>query len=1003
MRNVLSGLMLALVVCWSSVAFAQGVDDETVNVGPLGIATQSSEYNNGQFPASLGIDGNLANFTHTGAGQNLPSTWELDLRAEYLISAIVLYNRRGCCPSRFRDLTVLVLDGPDGDILFESDLLNPENVLGNGEVNQAPDSLVIDLVKLLGDAVAGSVVRVVRTPDPDLSGTRGVGNPDEMDVLSLAEVEVWSPEGDLPPPPPPPPPLDPIDEGVNPSGWIRSNAWNMLFLDQDTGCGALGRMEGNWVAPYDLAEENPRPGDEWDIDFFEAESRGWTGGNVSDVPTWISMNFLRANAIDLIPQDLVDFDIMAARARFTSTDQIVAISTTYVENITEEPMRVFVCSASDDGLRVDINNHNVTLVSACRGSGLDCQEVTCSELAPGMNKISTYVWENGGGWRMAIGLRDENMQVLDDFSDGIIFHGTGEDDELEGQEVDEPPECIMEGVNPFGWIRTEAWNMLFLDQDGGCGGGGLDRMLGNWVAPYEMEDENPRPGDDWDIDFFDAESSNWGGTNVNALPTWLSSGLLDDEGIMAPVGDLVDFNAIAIAAGFFANDNIVAVSTTYVENTTDAPMRVQVCTASDDSIRLDVNNYTVTLVSACRGSAGDCQETRCADLAPGINKITAYVWEGGGGWNMRIGLRDEDGNVLTDASEGIVFHGTGDEDELEGQFIDDPSEDCVEQGPPPPPDDGGYVNVGPNGIATQSSEGWGGTPDRAIDGNTDGQWGAGTTTHTDQLDGTASWWEVDLQDTYYISYMRIWNRLDCCSERLTNFTVTVLDFELEVVWEETFLPDGGLIAGPFLPIEDVEAEGQFVRVSMPGPYLSITELQILSPDGEPPVPDEICDNGTDDDEDGDTDCDDADCSEAESCQEPPAEVCDNGIDDDQDGAADCDDDDCVAAANCAAPGEPTFVRGDTNSDGSINLTDGVVPLLYLFSGGAAPVCLDAADTNDTGSVEITDAIIVFSWLFSGGAAPASPSPLSPGYSSEECAADPTDDGIGCDRPSPVCN
>ena len=771
MRNVLSGSMLALVVCWSSVAFAQGVDDETVNVGPLGIATQSSEYNNGQFPASLGIDGNLANFTHTGAGQNLPSTWELDLRAEYLISAIVLYNRRGCCPSRFRDLTVLVLDGPDGDILFESDLLNPENVLGNGEANQAPDSLVIDLVKLLGDAVAGSVVRVVRTPDPDLSGTRGVGNPDEMDVLSLAEVEVWSPEGDLPPPPPPPPPLDPIDEGVNPSGWIRSNAWNMLFLDQDTGCGALGRMEGNWVAPYDLAEENPRPGDEWEIDFLAAESRGWTGGNVSDVPTWISMNFLRANALPLIPQDLVDFDAMAAQGRFTSTDNIVAISTTYVENTTDEPMRVYVCSASDD------------------------------------------------------------------------------------------------------------------------------------------------------------------------------------------------------------------------------------------SVRVDVNNYTVTLVSACRGSAVQCQETRCADLAPGINKITAYVWEGGGGWRMAIGLQDENGQPLTDASEGIIFHGTGEwaDDKLEGQFIDDPPEDCVEAGPPPPPDDDGYENVGPNGFATQSSEGWGGNPQRGIDGNTDGQWGGGSITHTDQLDGSPSWWEVDLQDTYYISYMRIWNRLDCCSERLTNFTVTVLDFELEVVWEETFLPDGGLIAGPFLPIEDVEAEGQFVRVSMPGQYLSITELQILSPDGEPPLPDEICDNGTDDDEDGDTDCDDADCSEAESCQEPPDEVCDNGIDDDQDGAADCDDDDCVAAANCAAPGEPTFVRGDTNSDGSINLTDGVVPLLYLFSGGAAPACLDSADTNDTGSIEITDAIIVFSWLFSGGMAPADPSPLSPGYSSEECTGDPTDDDIGCDRPSPVCN
>ena len=96
------------------------------------------------------------------------------------------------------------------------------------------------------------------------------------------------------------------------------------------------------------------------------------------------------------------------------------------------------------------------------------------------------------------------------------------------------------------------------------------------------------------------------------------------------------------------------------------------------------------------------------------------------------------------------------------------------------------------------------------------------------------------------------------------------------------------------------------------------------------------------------------------------------------------------------------MRGDANSDGSINLTDGVVPLLYLFSGGAEPACLDATDTNDTGTVEITDAIIIFSWLFSGGAAPAEPSPLRPGYSAENCSEDPTDDGIGCDRPSRVC-
>ena len=80
----------------------------------------------------------------------------------------------------------------------------------------------------------------------------------------------------------------------------------------------------------------------------------------------------------------------------------------------------------------------------------------------------------------------------------------------------------------------------------------------------------------------------------------------------------------------------------------------------------------------------------------------------------------------------------------------------------------------------------------------------------------------------------------------------------------------------------------------------------------------------------------------------------------------------------------------------------MIPLLFLFSGGAAPACLDSADTNDTGSVEITDAIIIFSWLFSGGAAPADPSPASPGYSPADCGVDATADGIGCDLPSPVC-
>ena len=242
----------------------------------------------------------------------------------------------------------------------------------------------------------------------------------------------------------------------------------------------------------------------------------------------------------------------------------------------------------------------------------------------------------------------------------------------------------------------------------------------------------------------------------------------------------------------------------------------------------------------------------------------------------------------------------------------------------------------------------------------------------------------------------------CCANR--HFSISLED---EMVYDDVHQGDfspgpnvaGGIGFYSFEGIEVFDGSLSISFVGIPGGDVNalVTALELIPEDL---VPEEICDNGIDDDRDGQTDCDDVGCILADACI--PAEICGNGIDDDRDGRADCDDEDCVDAANCLQDG-PLFVRGDANSDGSVNLTDGVVPLLYLFSGGAAPACLDSADTNDTGTVEITDAIIIFSWLFSGGAPPAEPSPLSPGYSREECAADPTEDGIGCARPSATCN
>ncbi len=63
---------------------------------------------------------------------------------------------------------------------------------------------------------------------------------------------------------------------------------------------------------------------------------------------------------------------------------------------------------------------------------------------------------------------------------------------------------------------------------------------------------------------------------------------------------------------------------------------------------------------------------------------------------------------------------------------------------------------------------------------------------------------------------------------------------------------------------------------------------------------EVCDDGADNDCDGDVDCNDADCSGDPACScTPSAEVCDDGADNDCDGATDCNDSDCTGDPACA--------------------------------------------------------------------------------------------------------
>lgn len=87
--------------------------------------------------------------------------------------------------------------------------------------------------------------------------------------------------------------------------------------------------------------------------------------------------------------------------------------------------------------------------------------------------------------------------------------------------------------------------------------------------------------------------------------------------------------------------------------------------------------------------------------------------------------------------------------------------------------------------------------------------------------------------------------------------------------------------------------------------------------------------------------------------------------------------------------EPPFLRGDASGDGTLDLTDAVEILLYMFRSGSLN-CLDGADFDDSGHLNITDPIGLIAYLFQGKQPPPSPFP--------ECGLDPTEDGLACEAP-----
>ena len=154
-----------------------------------------------------------------------------------------------------------------------------------------------------------------------------------------------------------------------------------------------------------------------------------------------------------------------------------------------------------------------------------------------------------------------------------------------------------------------------------------------------------------------------------------------------------------------------------------------------------------------------------------------------------------------------------------------------ENDPPNAMDDGPYMtdedtalvgvrtNLALAGTATQSSSRIGsGCNDApcAIDGNTDGNFNNNSVTHTQNQSFT--WWQVELPQVSNIDDIVLYNRTDCCGNRLSQFRVSIFDGDPDAGGTETFFFNHPGTAGATVSIDvdavSPNARGNYVRVAI---------------------------------------------------------------------------------------------------------------------------------------------------------------------------------------------
>ncbi len=130
----------------------------------------------------------------------------------------------------------------------------------------------------------------------------------------------------------------------------------------------------------------------------------------------------------------------------------------------------------------------------------------------------------------------------------------------------------------------------------------------------------------------------------------------------------------------------------------------------------------------------------------------------------------------------------------------------------------GQENVALNARTSQSSTAFGGAAQRAVDGDTDGDYDRNTTTHTaTQVD---PWWECELDEPQSVDRVVLWNRTGGgLQQRLAGARVQLLDAQRRPVYEHVLAtaPDVSLSlkTQPRRPIEFTAAYADYAQDQFP--------------------------------------------------------------------------------------------------------------------------------------------------------------------------------------------